>query len=409
MADVLSFQLESGARAVQLFDTWAGELSEEDYRLWALPAVSRAIGGIRRRGAPVLLYVKGCSHLVEAMAESGADVLSIDWRLPLREARGRLPGRPLQGNLDPGALLGTPEEVDRRTRQMIAETGGRAHIVNLGHGSSGRAHRVRRGVLSRPPDRQRRLRSPREREREGNRRRPARPVEALQRAGPSLHLLSDGARLEEDLGRPSTSAHSPSRPGIPLSLYLHLPFCETLCYFCACTVVITGASHAPESDYLDTLEREIDWVGPRAGARPVVQLHLGGGTPTYFSPERLERLVGLLRNRFSFAADAELGVEVDPRVTTGNHLEALWRLGFNRLSMGVQTSTLGPASINRVQPYRRPEPSSRRRAPSGPEREPGLIYGLPHQTPETFSATIDRVLESGRTGSRSIPTRTFPG
>jgi len=134
VADVLSFQVESGARAVQLFDTWAGELSEEDYRRWALPAVSRAIGAIRRQGAPVLLYVNGCSHLLEAMAQSGADVLSIDWRLALREARRRLPGRPLQGNLDPGTLLGTPEEVGRRTRRMVAETEGRAHIVNLGHG-----------------------------------------------------------------------------------------------------------------------------------------------------------------------------------------------------------------------------------------------------------------------------------
>ncbi len=133
-ADVLSFQIASGARAVQLFDTWAGELALEDYREWALPAVVRAITGIRRSGAPVILYVNGCGHLLDAMAASGADVLSIDWRVELSEARRRVPGLALQGNLDPGALLGTPEDVRRRTRALIEATGGASHIVNLGHG-----------------------------------------------------------------------------------------------------------------------------------------------------------------------------------------------------------------------------------------------------------------------------------
>ncbi|MGH9367631.1 MAG: uroporphyrinogen decarboxylase family protein, partial [Thermoanaerobaculia bacterium] len=135
VAEVLSFQIAAGAQAVQLFDTWAGELAQEDYRAWALPASARAIAGIRRPGGtPVLLYVNGCGHLLEAMADSGADALSVDWRVSLSEARRRLPGKPLQGNLDPGLLLGTPEEVCRRTRAMISETGGRSHIVNLGHG-----------------------------------------------------------------------------------------------------------------------------------------------------------------------------------------------------------------------------------------------------------------------------------
>jgi uroporphyrinogen decarboxylase len=134
-ADVLSYQIASGAQAVQLFDTWAGELAREDYRAWALPAAARAISGIRRPdGEPVLLYVNGCGHLLEAMAETGAGALSIDWRVPLSEARRRLPAMPLQGNLDPGLLLGTPGEVAARTRAMVEETGGRGHVVNLGHG-----------------------------------------------------------------------------------------------------------------------------------------------------------------------------------------------------------------------------------------------------------------------------------
>ena len=134
VADVLSFQIASGAQVVQVFDTWAGELSREDYRRWALPAVTRAIAGIRRSAQPVILYVNGCSHLLEAMNESGADVLSVDWRLPLVEARQRLPQRPLQGNLDPGALLSPTRDVRRRVQAMLAETGGIAHVVNLGHG-----------------------------------------------------------------------------------------------------------------------------------------------------------------------------------------------------------------------------------------------------------------------------------
>jgi uroporphyrinogen decarboxylase len=134
VADVLSFQLESGASAVQIFDTWAGELSARDYREWALPAVERAILGIRRQAAPVILFVNGCAHLLEAMAESGADVLSLDWRVQLSEARRRVPRPALQGNLDPGILLGPADEVALRTRELVSETGGKAHIVNLGHG-----------------------------------------------------------------------------------------------------------------------------------------------------------------------------------------------------------------------------------------------------------------------------------
>ncbi|MEO8431628.1 MAG: oxygen-independent coproporphyrinogen III oxidase [Acidobacteriota bacterium] len=182
----------------------------------------------------------------------------------------------------------------------------------------------------------------------------------------------------------------------PLSLYLHLPFCEKLCYFCGCTVVITGAEHRLEDPYLAALEREIDWVAERAGeGREVVQLHLGGGTPTYFAPERLERLVGRLRDRFRFSPDAEIGVEIDPRVTTPRHLEALARQGFNRLSLGVQD--FDPAvqkAINRIQPFEATRDLvAHARSLGFPSVNMDLIFGLPHQTPETFAATIARVLE----------------
>jgi oxygen-independent coproporphyrinogen-3 oxidase len=181
----------------------------------------------------------------------------------------------------------------------------------------------------------------------------------------------------------------------PLSLYLHLPFCESLCFFCACTVIITS-NHSVEQPYLDLLEREIDWVAARAGEnRTVVQLHWGGGTPTYLAPERIERLAGKLRDSFSFDRDAEVGVEVDPRVTTLRHLEVLRRSGFNRLSMGVQD--FDPAvqeAIHRIQPFEATAELVRQARDLGFDSiNVDLIYGLPLQTPDSFQTTIDRILE----------------
>ena len=181
----------------------------------------------------------------------------------------------------------------------------------------------------------------------------------------------------------------------PLSLYVHLPFCESLCYFCACTVVIT-ANHAVEEPYLGLVEKEIDWVAERAGSgREVVQLHWGGGTPTYLSPEHVSRLSQKLRSSFRFAADAEVGVEVDPRVTTPAHLEALSRAGFNRLSMGVQDFDPDvQRAINRVQPFADTRDLVRAARGLGFDSvNVDLIYGLPLQTPGSFRATIERILE----------------
>lgn len=130
----LAAQLDAGADAVQLFDTWAGELSPEDYRAFALPYARDVVAAVRARGKPVIYYVNGVAGILAAAGETGADVLSIDWRCPLAAARDRWPERALQGNLDPAALLGLPEAVFGRTRAMLAETGGRGHIANLGHG-----------------------------------------------------------------------------------------------------------------------------------------------------------------------------------------------------------------------------------------------------------------------------------
>ena len=129
-------QVEAGAEAIQLFDTWAGLLDEETYRAFALPYVQRVFQGLEPTGVPRILYANGGGHLLRAMAESGATVHSIDWRTPLAHARGVLgSGVGIQGNLDPAALFAPVEDV-RRSAERILESmaGDPAYIFNLGHG-----------------------------------------------------------------------------------------------------------------------------------------------------------------------------------------------------------------------------------------------------------------------------------
>jgi oxygen-independent coproporphyrinogen-3 oxidase len=180
----------------------------------------------------------------------------------------------------------------------------------------------------------------------------------------------------------------------PLSLYMHLPFCESLCLFCACNVSIQKDKRVA-IPYLAALKKEIEHVAGRVSKnRSVSQFHWGGGTPSYLSPEQMEDLFLHTRERFTFAPDAEIGIEVDPRVTNRAHLETLRRLGFNRLSMGIQDfQPKVQETIHRVQPYE----MTRDLIAIG--RELGfeslnvdLIYGLPYQTAESFQNTIDQVL-----------------
>lgn len=186
------------------------------------------------------------------------------------------------------------------------------------------------------------------------------------------------------------SAVTPS----PLSVYLHLPFCESLCYFCACNKVITR-DHGRASEYLGYLLREIAMVAPELGsARHASQLHLGGGTPTFFSMGELGTLVDALRNHFDFVPNAELGVEIDPRTVTPMTLSELAALGFNRTSFGVQD--FDPAvqqAVNRIQPLDMVERAL------GASRDAGfesinidLIYGLPRQSVASFDRTLDEVV-----------------
>ena len=180
-----------------------------------------------------------------------------------------------------------------------------------------------------------------------------------------------------------------------LSVYVHIPFCETLCWFCGCTTVITR-DHDAGRDYVATLDAEMAAMAANLHpARPLVQLHLGGGSPTFLGPDELRRLGEILHRHFRFAPDLEASVEVDPRRLTRDHLVALREIGFNRASMGVQDfDPVVQRAVHRAQP-----PELTRQAIEW-MRELGyaslnidLIYGLPHQTPESFRRTLELVLE----------------
>lgn len=180
----------------------------------------------------------------------------------------------------------------------------------------------------------------------------------------------------------------------PVSLYMHLPFCESLCLFCACNVSIQKNKDVA-IPYLAALKREIEHVGKRISKqRPVVQFHWGGGTPTYLSPAQMEGLFGFARERFTFSSGAEIGIEIDPRVTSQEHLETLRRLGFNRLSMGIQDfEERVQKTINRVQPYEMTRDTIQTARQLGFESlNVDLIYGLPYQTADSFRATVEQVL-----------------
>lgn len=208
-------------------------------------------------------------------------------------------------------------------------------------------------------------------------------VEFDERVGPAIY--------EERL------AAANALPAEPLSLYVHLPFCEHRCLFCGCHVIIS-----PHRDralpYLELLEREADLVAARlSDRRAISQLHLGGGTPTYFPPDALGAFLEKLLARFRPIDGAELAVEVDPRVTTAAHVDRLADLGFNRISMGVQDFTPRvQEAVQRIQPLEKTRAlvaHARRRGFRGINVD--LIYGLPHQTPETFEQTFDAVVALG--------------
>ncbi len=178
-----------------------------------------------------------------------------------------------------------------------------------------------------------------------------------------------------------------------LSLYFHIPFCDTLCYFCGCNMMVSRNQNRI-NEYLDYLEREMELFRPLIGDdRRVIQLHWGGGTPTHLTPEQIRRLGSVIHRHFDFHPEAEVGVEIDPRELTFEHMQALAEQGFNRCSMGVQDfDPKVQQAVNRIQP----EDITRQAVEWA--RQLGfnslnldLMYGLPHQRADSFSKTIDTI------------------
>ncbi|OSI18262.1 oxygen-independent coproporphyrinogen III oxidase [Neisseria dumasiana] len=180
----------------------------------------------------------------------------------------------------------------------------------------------------------------------------------------------------------------------PLSLYIHIPFCNTICYYCGCNKIITKDTSRADA-YIEYLEKELALLAPHLNGRhPLVQLHFGGGTPTFLNDEQLERVFGLIRRYFDLLPNGEYSIEIDPRKVSRDTVLHLGKLGFNRMSVGIQDfDPVVQQAVNRIQTV------EETREVIEAAREAGfksvsvdLIYGLPHQTLESIKPTLDTVL-----------------
>ena len=179
----------------------------------------------------------------------------------------------------------------------------------------------------------------------------------------------------------------------PLSIYVHIPFCESLCYYCACNKIITR-HHERAAQYLDALEAEIGLVTAQLGTgHAVSQLHFGGGSPTFMSDVELKRIVDSLQQAFRFSQNLEMSIEVDPRTVTPARLTYFRMLGFNRISFGVQDFDPDvQQAVHRLQPYEMVSTLlESARALGYRSTNVDLIYGLPKQTPQSFARTIGQI------------------
>jgi oxygen-independent coproporphyrinogen III oxidase len=217
--------------------------------------------------------------------------------------------------------------------------------------------------------------------------------------GPRYTSYPTADRFAESFGPAEAvrvlEARRQGSPSAPLSLYVHIPFCESLCYYCACNKIITR-HHGRAAEYLDALETELALVVESLGeGRPVSQLHFGGGSPTFLSDAELTRLMTALRATFRLTADSEVSIEVDPRTVTPARLAHFRALGFNRLSFGVQDfDPEVQKAVHRVQSFEMVRDlMSSARALGYVSINADLIYGLPKQTPASFARTIAQIGE----------------
>ncbi len=235
---------------------------------------------------------------------------------------------------------------------------------------------------------------------------PGLPESLLRRhdvAGPRYTSYPTADRFVEAFGaaqyrqalvqRAELAPHAAVGASGPLSLYVHIPFCESVCYYCACNKVVTR-HHERAGEYLQALQRELELHLAALGRRETLsQLHFGGGSPTFLSDTELALLMGSLGAAFHFTPDAEVSIEVDPRTVDAARLAHLAALGFNRISFGVQD--FDPAvqqAVHRVQPYESVSALMQAARNVGFRSiNVDLIYGLPLQTPQSFARTVAQV------------------
>lgn len=216
--------------------------------------------------------------------------------------------------------------------------------------------------------------------------------------GPRYTSYPPATHFTEEFDREQWNRHIESNNETAdrdLSLYYHLPFCESLCWFCGCTTVITTKQDKSRV-YLEYLEKEMDLMAEKIHPdRQVAQLHLGGGTPTFLTADEILKLGEMIHSRFKIRPDLEAGVEVDPRRLTEEKVRALAEVGFNRASMGVQDNNPKvQKAIHRIQPLEMTTQTVEWVRQYGFESvNIDLIYGLPYQTVKSFEKTLDEVLE----------------
>jgi oxygen-independent coproporphyrinogen-3 oxidase len=415
VARYLAEQVAAGADAVQIFDTWSGLLDEQAWRRHVRPHLAALFERTADLGVPRIFFLQDAPHLVDIAAVLPVEAVSVDWRVDLPALRRRVgPARVLQGNVDPSVLLAGPGATRQAVRALLAAMPARGHVVNLGHGLlpetplesvAAFVEEVRGEAPAARPLRRASAPGNGDGDAAGAPRPVAREVTAdllrtHDREGPRYTSYPTAVEFHEGVNSElydGLLARADALAAEPLSMYVHLPFCEERCLYCGCHVIITPHMERAEP-YLELLRQEIDLVARRLpNRRRVSQLHLGGGTPTFFRPDQLDELLAFWRERFSTTPGAELAVEVDPRVTTPAHLDVLAAHGFNRVSMGVQDFTPEvQRAIGRVQSAELTAAlidHARRAGYTGINVD--LIYGLPHQRPETFEKTVETVIGMG--------------
>ncbi|HEY6004700.1 MAG TPA: oxygen-independent coproporphyrinogen III oxidase [Anaeromyxobacter sp.] len=221
-------------------------------------------------------------------------------------------------------------------------------------------------------------------------------IKKYDRPGPRYTSYPTAPEWTEAFGEAQYLDHlaRAEKAGGPLSIYVHLPFCREMCRFCGCNVIATHDRTRADA-YLDLLDKEVALVAARLPTRrEVTQLHWGGGTPTFLDEKQLVRCHEILARHFAFAKDAEKAIEIDPAITTRSQIETLAKLGFNRISMGVQDFDAKVQEVvGRIQGEKETADlvqAARDNGFRGVNLD--LIYGLPYQTPDTWSSTLERIL-----------------